>query len=405
MAASSAPTASRLRWIAVSVFCVSSTLNYLDRLLLMNVSPVIKEEFHLTNQDYGWLGSALAVAYALMSPLAGSLLDRLGLSRGASLAVAVWSLFCMSTSLVRSFGGLCIARIGLGTAESAGIPAVAKMNATYLEPGERAVGAAVNQVGLSLGGVLAPIVVYWLLPRYSWRGPFVFAGLLGLIWIPLWFTIAHFIPARLAEPKAVASPLFDFQVWRDRRMLVLAAVNILSMTAYVMWTNFTTLLLTDRFHETTTSAATYAWFPPVAASLGGFVGGWVSLRLIRRGMDAVTARTRVVFWGALGCLITLAIPYAPNSLVAIILIGASYFSTVSSSVNVYTIPLDLLGPSQAAASTAVLVSSYGLLQIFLSPLVGKLVDMYGYGPVCVLIAVTPLLGYVLLRFRLINKAQ
>ena len=44
-----------------------------------------------------------------------------------------------------------------------------------------------------------------------------------------------------------------------------------------------------------------------------------------------------------------------------------------------------------------LVSAYGLLQIFLPPVIGKLVDLHGFGPVCVLVAFPPLLGYVLLR--------
>jgi hypothetical protein len=67
-------------------------------------------------------------------------------------------------------------------------------------------------------------------------------------------------------------------------------------------------------------------------------------------------------------------------------------------VNVYTIPLDLFGASGAASATSVLVTAYGLLQIFLSPLIGKLVDLYGFGPVCVLVACPPLLGYWLLRW-------
>ncbi len=180
-------------------------------------------------------------------------------------------------------------------------------------------------------------------------------------------------------------------------MLILAGVNILCMSTYVLWSNFTTLLLTHNFHETTRSAAAYAWFPPLAASLGGFAGGWLSLRLIRGGMEPVAARTRVVLFSALGCLVTLAVPFAPSSLVAAALIGAScYFATVAGSVNVYTIPLDLFGASSAAAVTSVLVSAYGLLQIVLSPLIGKLVDLYGFAPVCVLVAFPPLLGYLLL---------
>lgn len=391
------------RWIAASVFCISSTLNYLDRLLLASVAPLIISEFHLTNEAYGWLLSGLALAYALASPLTGTLLDRLGLNRGASLAVGAWSLCCASTALVRGFGGLVAARVGLGMLESAGIPAVAKMSGTYLRPSERAVGAAISQLGLSMGGVLAPIVVYWLLPKYSWRGPFVFAGVLGLAWIPLWLLVSRLIPPDTAE----AASRVDTQWTAKSRsaMLLLGGVNILCMSTYVLWSNFTTLLLTHRFHETTQSAAGYAWFPPLAASIGGFAGGWLSFRLIRGGMEPVAARTRVVLFGALGCLVTVGVPLAPSSLVATVLIGASYFATVVCSVNVYTIPLDLLGASRAAAATSVLVAAYGLLQIALSPLIGKLVDLYGFDPVCVLVAFPPLLGYWMLRATIAEPAR
>jgi ACS family hexuronate transporter-like MFS transporter len=387
---------SAARWIAASIFCVSSTLNYLDRLLLASVAPLVMQEFHLSTEAYGWLLSGLGLAYALSAPLSGAMLDRLGLNRGASLAVGVWSLCCAATSLVQGFPGLMAARVGLGIAESAGIPSTGKMSATYLRPEERAVGAAINQVGLTLGAVVAPAVVYFMLARhYSWRAPFVFAGALGLLWIPLWLLVARAIPAlpaRLTEVETATGP-----AWRDRRMLLLGGVNILIMSTYVLWTNFTTLLLTQRFHETVQSAAAYAWFPPVLATLGGFGGGWLSLRLIRGGMHPVAARTRVVLFGAIGCLVTAAVPLAPNSLLATLLIGASYFATVACSVNVYTIPLDLFGASGAAAATSVLVSAYGLLQIVLSPMIGKLVDRYGFGPVCVLVAFPPLLGYLLLR--------
>ena len=389
----------RARWIAASFFSLSSTLNYLDRLLLASVAPILIKEFHLTNQDYGWLLSGLALAYALTSPVTGALLDRLGLNRGACLAVGAWSLCCASTALVRGFGGLVVVRVLLGMLESAGIPVVGKMNATYLRPGERAVGAAISQVGLSLGGVIAPLVVFWMLPKYTWRGPFLLAGALGWLWIPGWLLISRLIPP---APQASREGSRGSSTWRDPRMLILGLVNILIMSTYVLWSNFTTLFLTNRFHETAQSAAAYAWFPPVAAGLGGFAGGWLSLRLIRAGMEPVTARTRVVLFGAIGCLITLAVPLAPGTLSATVLIGASYFTTVACSVNVYTIPLDLFGAGDAATATSVLVASYGLLQIVLSPSIGRLVDQYGFAPICVVVAFPPLLGYLVLRRTLVK---
>ena len=70
----------------------------------------------------------------------------------------------------------------------------------------------------------------------------------------------------------------------------------------------------------------------------GSPGGWLSMRLIRAGMEPVAARTRVVLFSAIGCLITVAIPFAPSTLVATLLVGASYFATLAGTVNVYTIP-------------------------------------------------------------------
>jgi ACS family hexuronate transporter-like MFS transporter len=386
----------RGRWIAASVFALSSMLNYLDRLLLASVAPLVIHEFHLSNEDYGWLLSGLALAYALASPLTGMLLDRLGFSKGGTLAVGAWSGCCVASAATSGFGGLMATRVGLGLAESAGIPAYAKMNATYLAPGEQAIGLAISQVGLSLGGVLAPVLVYWMLPHYSWRAPFVVAGALGLLWIPLWLAVAKAIPAPARASQA--RPVSAGTSWTDRRMLVLAGVNILWMGTYVLWSNFTTLFLTHTFHETARTAATYAWFPPVTANLGGFFGGWLSLRWIRSGVDRVEARVRAILVSAVGCLITLAVPLAPGSLTATMLIGASYFAAVAGSVNVYAIPLDLFGAAGAATATSMLVAAYGLLQTFLSPVIGRFVDTQGFGPVCVLVALPPLAGWAVLRW-------
>jgi ACS family hexuronate transporter-like MFS transporter len=401
MSPAASARSSPVKWLAVSVFCISSTLNYLDRLLLASVAPLIIKEFHLTTQAYGWLLSGLALAYALASPLAGAMLDWLGLNRGAALAVGAWSLCCAATSLVRGFGSLAVARLGLGVAESAGIPSVAKMAASYLKPGELAVGSAISQLGLSLGGMMAPALVYVMLPAYGWRGPFVVAGALGLLWIPIWLLTAHYIP-----PTTVAIPVGHKRggaSWTDRRTLLLGLVNILGMSTYVLWSNFTTVFLTHTFHETAQSAAAYAWFPPLAASLGGFAGGWLSMRMIRAGMQPVAARTRVVLFSAIGCLITVGIPFAPSTLVATLLVGASYFATLAGTVNVYSIPVDLFGAAGAATSVSVLVAAYGLLQVFLSPLIGGLADHYGYGPICVLVVFPPFLGYWLLKRGIVSR--
>ena len=82
---------SRLRWLAIAVFALANALNYMDRQILAALAPQIKQEFHITNAGYGDVPSPSPSA-TRFAPLAGLLIDRIGLTAGSSLAVGVWSL-------------------------------------------------------------------------------------------------------------------------------------------------------------------------------------------------------------------------------------------------------------------------------------------------------------------------
>ena len=72
----------------------------------------------------------------------GWFLDRMGLEAGISWAVAFWSVAAAVCGWTRTFGQLVVARVLLGIGESAGVPAAGKLNSIYLEPENRALGAA-----------------------------------------------------------------------------------------------------------------------------------------------------------------------------------------------------------------------------------------------------------------------
>ncbi len=380
------------RWGAVSVFALASAWNYLDRLTLSAAAPRIRAEFHLSNTDFGWLLSAFALAYAVASPAAGWFLDRLGLETGIVIAVGFWSLATALCGWTRTFGELVGARIFLGIWESAGIPAAGKLNAIYLEPKNRAIGAAVTQVGLSIGGIAAPLLVARMA---GWRSPFFICAALGLGWIPVWIAVR-----RSVRPWAVVAPqrqVDPFRLLKDRRLVLLIVANILWMGIYTLWSNWTTLFLVQSYRLTTEQAASYAWFPPLASTLGGFAGGWISQRAIGRGAANVEARILGCLISAIGCLVTVLTPLAPSPLWATAAISASYFWATAGSVNLYTIPLDIWGGERAGTAISALVFAYGLLQTGISPVIGNLVDRVGYAPVCWLVALPPLAGWWLLR--------
>jgi len=388
-----------LRWVAVGVFVLSSSLNYLDRQLLAALAPTMRGEFQLTNEQYGLVISSFAIVYALVAPAAGWFIDRVGLNLGAGISVALWSLAGAATAWTRSFSGLLACRTVLGAAEAAGIPATGKANATYLEPRELALGTAFNQVGITLGSVAAPLIVTFMQPRYGWRSAFALCGALGFLWIPLWLLTARSVPAK--RPSVSPAGNGGGSLLYDRRFWGLAIANAFVMTLYALWSNWTTLYFVQERHMTQDQAnREFAWIPAVFATAGGFFGGVLSYRWIRAGMNVLRARMRICWISAVILLATAAVPLMPYPALAAAAISLSFFWTLAISTNMYALPIDLFGPARAGLGVAALTSSFGLMTAFLSPWIGGMVDRVGFSPVCVALSITPLLGIGILRWTL-----
>jgi len=385
---------SRFRWCVLAVFVLSTAINYLDRQTLATLAPAICAEFHLSDTQYGLILSAFSITYAMSAPLAGMLIDRVGLNLGIGMAVGLWSCAGIATGFTRGLGGLVGCRAALGVAEAGGIPGAGKAIHQYLKPGERAVGNAVNQAGVSLGAMLAPAVATWLWIQFGWRRAFVATGLLGLAWIPVWNWTARRASAS-APPKS--PPGAGAAMLRDRRLWAFVAANALAMTGYSLWTNWTTKYLVTARHLTLLQSAWYAWIPPLAALLGGFAGGALSLRLIERGVPAPAARFRACLAAAALALVAAAIPAAPTAAWATAGISLSFAAVSAFSVNMYTLPLDVFGGARAAFAVSILVASYGAAQALVSPAFGRVVELYGYAPLMIVAAVTPMAACAVLR--------
>ncbi len=386
-----------MRWVAFGVFVISSTLNYLDRLLLNTLAPLIMLQLHFNQTDFGFLISAFSIAYAASSLIAGWFLDRVGVNRGISVAVSWWSAAAMATGFVRGFGGLTICRTALGVGESAGVPAVGKLNAIYLKPEERALGAAANQIGLSLGAPIAALFI-GIATAYGWRTPFVITGLFGFFWIPVWLAVNRAIPpaARHEEIAPAQEHKPGFSMLRERSLILLVIANVLWMGGYSLWSNWTTLYLTRVHHLSLQQSARYVWIPPLISNLGGFFGGWMSLRWIRNAIDPVSARRKAIWVSAAGSLITLSLPLASNASWATAVISMSFFFALAGSVNIYALPIDIFGAARSGLAISALTCAFGILQTVISPIIGYLSDHQLYTQVVWIVTIPPVLGALVL---------
>lgn len=392
-----------MRWLAIGVFVISSTLNYLDRLLLNTLAPLIMASLHFDQTGFGFLISAFSIAYAASALFSGWFLDRFGVNRGMSAAVSWWSAAAIGAGLMRTFGGLAICRIALGIGESAGVPAFGKVNGLYLKPGERALGAAVNQIGLSLGAALSAVWI-GLAISHGWRLPFIITGCFGIVWIPLWLFVNAKIPPQVAAEefieRAEAKQRPSLSILRERNLILLVIANVLWMGSYSLWSNWTTLYLTRVHHLTLKESAAYVWIPPLISNLGGFFGGWLSLRWIKKAVEAVAARRRAVWVSAIGAMSTLLLPFAPDARWATVIISLSFFFALAGSVNIYALPIDLYGAARSGVAIAALTCAFGILQTAISPVIGYLSDHKLYTQVIWLVTLPLLLSaWVLMGCR------
>jgi ACS family hexuronate transporter-like MFS transporter len=382
------------RWRVMFVFVLASALSYLDRQILSALAPTIKAEYGLDDLQFGWVVSTFSFVYALSAPLAGLFIDRAGLTIGICTSIGFWSMAGVATGFTTGLNSLLACRAWLGLAESGNFPASAKTIALYLEPRERALGSGVGQLGISLGMVCSPLLATYLASLYGWRAAFMVAGALGFLWIPCWLAATRSVPTNALSP----APGSSWDLVRDRRLWGLVAANMLAMTTYSLWSNWTTIFFVNTY-GLTQNEANYrvAWIPPIFAALGGLTGGALSLRFQRRGLALIDARFRASLIGSSALLVTALTPHLPNSFLAALAIGWSFFWTVAYSANLYALPIDYFGPERAGQAVAALTMGFGVLQTVISPWIGAIVKTSGFGPVCLIIAVMPLVSYQILR--------
>jgi len=357
----------KLRWVIAALLFLSTMINYADRLALSIVSRDLRNEFHLSEQDYSYIITAFFVAYAIMYAGSGYLVDRLGTRRGFALFISTWSIAAMLHALVRGFWSLAGVRFLLGLSEPGNWPAAAKAVAEWFPPEQRALGVGIFNAGSSLGSAIAPPMVAYLTLRYGWRFAFLFTGSMGLAWLAAWLLLYQpphrnrwlsaeeyaAIKSQVAPPdEASAAPRIDWRkviVMRECYTLILARFFTDPVIYFVIFWLPEYLRKERGFNLK--MVGDYAWLPFFVGGGGYLLGGWLSGRLMRAGWKLPDARKFVMLLGALVMPAAIFAPLVPAAWMAI---AATCFITFGHAffvANVQTLPTDLFrGPEIGTAS-------------------------------------------------------
>jgi ACS family hexuronate transporter-like MFS transporter len=377
-------------WAIVLVATATMAISYLDRQVLAVLAPAVTDELDISDEAYGWLASAFSIAYLLTAPLAGRLLERVGIRRGLTFAVIAWTIVSASHALVPGYGTLFAMRLALGVTEAPSFPGSASAIARALPPQQRAAGMGVLFTGSSFGAMVAPPLAIGLAGALGgWRMAFVGVALVGILWVPLWLAVTwsarvrgvldHAPPA--AERTSLVSTLAHPAVLRAAAMVI--AVS--PMFAFVFLWGAKLLVRAHGVEQD--DVGEYLWLPPLLFDLGAVLFGALatvhaSVRGAGRSPLAVAAAALLVALSiALGPLCT--DPWQLTILLGISMAGGGgLFAILTSDM------IARVGPSLAASAGGITAAAQSLAYIAANPLIGRGADAWGsYDRVLVLLAV------------------
>lgn len=377
---------------------LGTAINYIDRANLSVAESYIRAEVGLSKAQMGFVLSAFFWTYAFFQLPFGWIVDRLGARLTYTFACLWWSFFTALTSLAGGFASLLGCRWLLGIGEAGAYPSNAKATAEWFPKHERALASSIFDSGSRIGTALSFPIVSFVISVFGWRWSFVVTAGLGVAWACAWFLFyrrpsehawaspeeVRYIAeggGRSVDAKEAATDQKALP-WRELfgyRTVIGMALGFfcLSFVIYFFITWFPTYLREARGF-TNEQIGTWGMIPPLIAAIGGWCGGIVSDRLVRRGIPLTLARKGPILVGMLGSSTIALAALAPSAAQAIAWLSLSYASLAFAAASVWALPGDVAPtPAHVGSLGGIQNCASNVAGIVLPPLVGLLLDRTG----------------------------
>jgi len=384
---------------------VGTIINYLARNSLGALAPLLKHDLQITTAQYSYIVGAFQLAYTVMQPICGMLIDRIGLTAGFALLALAWSLANIAHGFARGWLSLAAFRGLLGMAEAAVIPAGMKTIGEWFPDRERSIATGWFNAGTALGAVIAPVLAALLAKNYGWQAAFVVTGALGLLFALAWFRWyrspdkASYVSAgeraliQEGQREVSLSTTTLRAVAATKRFWAIAVPRFLAEPAWQTFSFWVPLYFAKERGWDLTQIALFAWVPFLAADAGGILGGYFSPWLQRRtNISLEGSRIAGVCIGAVlmiapGCVGLVASPYW-----AIALLAVGGFAHQAISVLINTLSSDVFPKSDIAKANGLVGMAGWTGGLLFSLAIGQLADRIGFAPLFACLGLFDLLG-------------
>lgn len=194
-------------WLVVALLWVVALLNYMDRQMLSTMQGAMKLDI-VELQKAEAFGALMAVflwIYAIVSPFAGVVADRVSRKKLVVGSLFVWSAVTYLMGYASDFTQLYWLRALMGVSEALYIPSALSLIADWHEGKSRSLAIGIHMTGLyvgqAVGGFGATIAA-----TFSWHSTFYWFGIIGIAYSVVLALLLHDKPKAAAVVAASPNP-------------------------------------------------------------------------------------------------------------------------------------------------------------------------------------------------------
>ena len=340
------------KWQTVVVLFFVAGLNYADRTAISAVFPLVRADLALTDVALAAIGSVFLWAYAVGSPFAGYLADRLSRSRLVVLSLLGWSVATIATAFVHDLTAMLLTRVFLGIAECAYLPAAVALIADHHDSDTRATAMGIHLAGLNAGLIGGGFLCGYIGEHFGWRLDFLILGAAGF----LLSLIAHLI---LRDRSAATPQTASIGLQRSLNIFRLVTADAVFLEAMLiaigtwMFFNWLPLYFKETFNLSLAAAGFSGTFMIQAAAVTGTVGGGVLSDRLSRGIVSRRVLILAVCYFLAAPFLTIFILRPGFTIVSASIFAYSLFRSVGSS-NEHPILCEVLPPDLRATGIGIM---------------------------------------------------
>jgi MFS family permease len=269
--------------LALLILTALNFFNYIDRSVLFAVQPLVQQEFHRSDRDFGLLTTAFFFCYMIAAPFMGILADRYPRRIIIALGALVWSGATLLTAVTYNFETLLIRHTIVGIGEASFVIIAPAFLADLFNEQKRGRILSIFYIAIPVGTAVGYIVGGYMGHHYGWRAPFYVGAIPGFVLALSMMFVAE--PKRGSRDTLEATPERTHLTGLARNGAFLTATLGMAMLTFALggisvW--MPTFLSRVRHIPLADANLTFGLITGFNGVVATLIGGWLGDRMLRR---------------------------------------------------------------------------------------------------------------------------